>query len=144
MKAAMRSGDSERRDVIRYLRSSLTNQEIEQRRPLTDSDVIGVIQTQIKQRIDAAELFRKGTREDLAAREEGQVEILKEYLPAQLSVDELRPIVSSVADEVGASSPSDMGKVMPRLIETVGAQADGRTLSQLAREELVRRGQAGQ
>ena len=142
MKTAMRQGDTERRDVIRFLRSSLGNEEIAVRRPLTDSDVIAVIQTQIKQRVDAAELFRKGHRDDLAEQEERQATILREYLPAQLSNDELSEIVRSTAAELDVSGPSDMGKLMPRVIERTAGRADGRMLSQMAREELERRAAA--
>lgn len=143
MKSAMRQGDTERRDVIRYLRSSLGNKEIDERRPLTDSDVIAVIQTQIKQRADAAELFRKGNRDDLAVQEERQADILREYLPAQLSQDELGEIVRSTAEELGVSGPADMGRLMPRLMERVAGRADGRTLSRAARAELERRSAGG-
>lgn len=139
MKNAMRHGDTERRDVIRFLRSALGNREIELRRPLTDDEAIAVIQTQIKQRSDAAELFRQGQREDLAVTEERQIAILNDYLPEQMSEDELVEMVRAAAGELGVSGPSDMGKLMPRLIDDVQGRADGRTLSRLAREELARR-----
>ncbi len=139
MKQAIRSGDTERRDVIRYLRSVLANREIELRRPLSDDEVVGLIQTQIKQRDDAKELFRQANREDLAVLEERQVAILSDYLPEQLSEQDLAQIVSESAAELGVSGPADMGKLMPRLIEKVQGRADGRTLSRLAREELGRR-----
>ena len=139
MKQAIRSGDTERRDVIRYQRSVLANREIELRRPLSDDEVVGLIQTQIKQRDDAKELFRQANREDLAVLEERQVAILSDYLPEQLSEQDLAQIVSESAAELGVSGPADMGKLMPRLIEKVQGRADGRTLSRLAREELGRR-----
>ena len=139
MKTAMRSGDTERRDVIRFLRSTLGNKEIELRRPLSDDEVISVIQTQIKQSSDAAEIFRQGNREDLASEREREIVILQEYLPEQLDEDALTEIVRRTAEDLGVSGPGDMGKLMPRLIEATRGRADGRTLSRLAREELARR-----
>lgn len=135
----MRSGDTERRDVLRYLRSVLGNKEIELRRPLTDDEVVVVVQTQIKQRSDAAELFRQGKREDLVVNEERQIVVLNDYLPEQLSEDELVQIVRAAAEDLGVSGPADMSKLMPRLMRDVQGRADGRTLSRLAREELARR-----
>lgn len=135
----MRSGDTQRRDVIRYLRASLGNREIDLKRTLSDDEVVGVIQTQIKQRSDAAELFRQGHREDLALNEEQQAAILSEYLPAQMSEDELTEYVRLAAEELGVSGASDMGKLMGRLTGELKGRADGRTLSRIAREELVER-----
>ena len=135
----MRSGDTERRDVVRYLRSVLGNKEIELRRPLSDDEVVVAIQTQIKQRSDAAELFRQANRGDLAMNEERQIAILNDYLPEQLSEDDLVQIVRAAAEDLGVSGAADMSKLMPRLMRDVQGRADGRTLSRLAREELVRR-----
>lgn len=140
MKTAMRNGETERRDVLRYLRSVLGNKEIELRRPLSDDEVTVVIQTQIKQRSDAAELFRQGNREDLAVNEERQIAVLNDYLPEQLSENDLVQIVRAAAEDLGVSGPADMSKLMPRLMRDVQGRADGRTLSRLAREELARRG----
>ena len=139
MKTAMRNADTERRDVLRYLRSVLGNKEIELRRPLSDDEVVVVIQTQIKQRSDSAGLFRQGNREDLAVNEERQITVLDDYLPEQLSEDELVQIVRAAAEDLGVSGPADMSKLMPRLMRDVQGRADGRTLSRLAREELARR-----
>jgi uncharacterized protein len=138
LKSAMREGNTERRDVIRYLRSALGNREIELRRELTDDDVLSVIRTQIKQSTDAAEIFRDADRVDLASREESQVQILRTYLPPQLSEDELTSIARDLISENGLSGAGDMGKLMPQLVERVGDRADGRTISQVARQELLR------
>lgn len=136
----MKEGDTQRRDVIRYLRSAMGNQEIELRRELTDDDVLAVIRTQIKQSTDAAEIFRNNDRVDLAEKEEAQVAILREYLPAQLSDEELTNLAQSIIAELGLSGPSDMGKLMPRLLEQVGDRAEGRRVSQVAREQLAAAG----
>lgn len=139
MKAAMRDGDTERRDVIRFLRSAIGNKEIEERRPLTDDDIVGVIQTQIKQRMDAAEMFTQGNREDLATREKRQADILREYLPEQLSEEEIEAIAREAAERLGLAGPGDMGKLMPEIMKQVRGRADGRTVSRIARDELARR-----
>lgn len=139
MKIAMRKGDVERRDVIRYLRSALGNREIELRQELTDDDVLAVIRTQIKQSSDAAEIFRDAGRDDLASKEESQVAILREYLPAQMPEDELTAIVRRQIDDMDLSGPGDMGKLMPRLMDVVGDRAEGRTISKIARQELGNR-----
>ena len=134
----MREGNTQRRDVIRYLRSALGNQQIELRRELTDDDVLAVIRTQIKQSSDAADIFRSAERVDLAEKEEAQVAILREYLPAQMSEEELSAIVRELMVEHDLSGPGDMGKLMPRVMERVGSRAEGRTISKIAREELSR------
>lgn len=139
LKTAMRSGDTERREVIRYLRSAIHNREIELRQPLADDEIILVIQTQIKQRQDSAEIYRKGRREDLAVKEERENQILSEYLPAQMSESELEDLARRLADEHDLSGPADMRVLMPALQQAVGASADGRTLSRVASAELKRR-----
>lgn len=139
LKSAMRSGDTERRDVIRYLRSALGNKAIELQRELTDEDVLTVIRTQIKQSSDAAEIFRNADRIDLAEKEESQVAILRGYLPAQMPEDELREMARSIIAELGLSGPGDMKTLMPRLLAETDGRAEGRLVSQVAREELAAR-----
>ncbi len=139
MKAAMRSGDNRRRDVIRYLRSAINNAAIEKREDLTDDEIEGVIRTQVKQRRDSIELFRKGDRDELADEEEAQIAVLLDYLPAQLSHEELVELVRKTADDLQVSTPKDMSRLMPALVAAAAGRADGRTLSQLAKEEVERR-----
>lgn len=136
----MRSGDTERRDVIRYLRSVVGNKEIDLRRPLSDDEVIGVIQSQIKQRSDAAELFRQGRREDLVLNEERQIAILSEYLPEQLTDEDIAERAREAADELDLNGMSGMSRLMSRLMSDIQGRADGRTVSRIARDELARRG----
>jgi hypothetical protein len=137
LKDAMRAGDSERRDVVRYLRAAIKNREIELRRPLTDDEIVAVIRGQIKQRRDSIELYRSGGREDLADAEAREITVLETYLPAQMPDTEIRAIARRVIDETSARGPRDMGKVMPRLIELIGGRADGSLVSQIARQELT-------
>jgi len=139
LRDAMKSGDTQRRDVIRFLRSSITNAEIEKHSALTDEEIEAVIRGQIKQRQDSIEMFRKGGRNDLADNEEAQVAVLQSYLPAQMSDDEAQELVRRVVDEVGVTSPKEMGKLMPALMQAAAGRVEGRTLSTLARAELERR-----
>lgn len=139
LKSAMVAGDARRRDVIRFLRSAVKNAEIDRRRDLTDAEIEDVIRTQIKQRRDSVDMFRQGGRDELAVEEEAQIAILQTYLPEQLGEEELREIVREQADILQASGPRDMGRLMPALMSATGGRAEGRVLSQLAREELDRR-----
>lgn len=143
LKSAMRSGDTTTRDTLRYVLAAIKNVEIERRGPLSAADESGVINRLSKQLSDAIEQFRAGGRNDLAAREETQLSVLRRYLPAQLSDDELRHLAQTVIRESDARGPKDMGKVMPVLIERVAGRAEGRRISDAAREALAARGQAG-
>ena len=142
MKAAMRSGDTRRRDVIRYLRASITNAAIEKRSQLDDAEIQAVIRTQIKQRRDSIDLFRTGGRDQLADEEEAQIAILQEFLPPQLTHEELVALVKQTADELGVREQRDMSRLMPALVSAAAGRAEGRTLSALAMDELVRRSQS--
>lgn len=143
LKQAMRGGDQRRRDVIRFLRAAITNAAIDKRRDLTDDEILAVIRNQIKQRRDSIEMFRAGGRDELADEEAAQLEILHAYLPPQLSEDEVRTLVKRLAEELGVSSPRDMSRLMPAVMQEVGSRAEGRLVSQLARDELARRAQSG-
>ena len=94
---------------------------------------------EVKRRREAAELYRKANREDLAAAEEAEAAILGEYLPRQLTAEELRPLVAAAIAELGGAGPADMGKVMPALMQRFKGQADGRVISQVAREVLTQK-----
>lgn len=137
LKEAMRAGDTVKRDVIRYLRAGLKNAQIERGQPLGESDELAVLQQQIKQRQDAIEQFQAGGRADLVERESGQLAVLRGYLPAELTPDELDDLVGTVLAETGAAGPRDLGRVMPLLIERAAGRADNRTLSEAARRRLA-------
>jgi uncharacterized protein len=139
MKAAMLARDNRRRDVIRFLKAAVTNAEIEKRSNLSDDEILGVIRTQIKQRRDSIDLFRKGGRDELADEEEAQIAILQDYLPQQMDESELADLVTRLASELGVSTPRDMSRLMPALMQATAGRAEGRTLSRLAKEELDRR-----
>lgn len=135
----MRSGDATRRDALRMLRSAIRNKEIDLRRAATDDEVQAVVLSQIKQRREAVELYRKGGREDLAVKEETEIEAMIGYAPEQLSESDLRQLVADKAQELNVSGPRDMGRLMPVLMRATAGRADGGTLSRLASEELRRR-----
>lgn len=104
--------------------------------PLDEATQEAVIAREIKRRRDAVEIYRKAGREDRAAEEEREAAILEAYLPEQLSAEELRPLVKTLIDELGMSGPAAMGKLMPVLMEHFKGRAEGRMLSQIARELL--------
>ncbi|TXD36078.1 GatB/YqeY domain-containing protein [Lujinxingia vulgaris] len=112
VKTAMKARDTERLSTLRMLQSTIKNQEIELKRPLTDDEITDVLATEIKKRRQSAEVYESGGRPELAEKEIQEIEYLQEYLPAQLSDDEAGAIVADAIAEVGAESRKDMGKVM--------------------------------
>jgi len=136
MKAAMKAKQVDRLSTIRQLRSAIKNKEIEIGKELDDDAVISVIGTQVKQRREAAEMYRDNQRPELAAKEEAELAVLKQYLPAQLSEEEIRTIVTQVIIDVGATSLKDLGKVMPQVMVRTKGAAEGKLVNQLVREKL--------
>jgi len=138
MKDAMRTGQAEKLSVIRMVRASLKNREIERGKgkPLTDADVMEVILSGIKQRRDAIEQFGKGGRADLVAKEEHEVAILQTFLPPPLSDDELAALVREAAADVGASGPKDMGKLMKAVLPRVAGRAEGGAVNAAVKRHL--------
>ncbi|PJF24667.1 MAG: glutamyl-tRNA amidotransferase, partial [Phototrophicales bacterium] len=110
--------------------------EIDRHAILTEAAEHEVLTKEVKRRREAAELYRKGGRTDLAEKEEAEAAILQAYLPQQLSEEELRPLVKAIIDEIGAAGPADMGRVMPVLMQRLKGRADGRLISQMARDLL--------
>lgn len=137
MKEAMKAKQAERLSTIRQLRSAIKNKEIDLKKELDDDVVIGVIGTLCKQRREAAQMYRENERPELADKEEAELAVLQDYLPAQLGESELRAIVVAVIAEVGATSPRDLGKVMPQVLAKTKGAADGKLVSQLVREQLA-------
>jgi uncharacterized protein YqeY len=136
--AAMRSGDVLRRDVLRMVQSAVYNVEKAKRITLTEDDVTGVVTREVKTRRESIEAFRKGGREDLAAKEEAEIAILAGYLPESLTEDELRALVEQAVAETGAASARDMGKVMGWLSPRIRGRADGKVASGLVAQALAR------
>ncbi len=136
MKEAMKAKQVERLSTIRQLRSAIKNKEIELGKELDDDSIITVIGTQVKQRREAAQMYRDNDRPELADKEDAELTVLQDYLPAQLSEKEVRGIVSAVVKEVGASSVKDMGKVMSQVMARTKGVAEGKLVNQLVREQL--------
>lgn len=125
LKSALRAKDDLRKSVLRMLRSELHNEEIAVRGQIGEDGILNVISRQARKNRESISEFRKGGREDLAQKEEAELEILAEYLPAQLSQDDISAIALKTIQEVGASGPSDKGKVMSKLMPQVKGKADG-------------------
>ncbi|MDQ3862296.1 MAG: GatB/YqeY domain-containing protein [Actinomycetota bacterium] len=132
----MKQRDRTRVGALRMLGAALKNAEIEAGRPLTEQEEQTILRRQLKQRDEAAEAFRKAGREEQAASESAEAEIVRTYLPEPLSQRELEEIIDRAIDETGAKSMKDMGAAMNRATELSGGRADGRTLSTLARSRL--------
>lgn len=137
MKEAMKAKQTERLGTIRQLRGAIKNKEIELQQDLDDDAILSVISTLVKQRREAAQMYADNDRPELAAKEEAEMAVLQEYLPAQLGEDEIKAIVSAVIAETGASSMKDMGRVMPQVMARTKGAADGKFVNQLVRELLV-------
>ena len=138
LKAAMKDKDQLKLSTVRMLKSAIKYREIELMKPLDDAGVHGVIGSEVKRRRDAAEQYRQGGREDLAAKEEGEIAILQGWLPKQLSPDELGAIVDAAFVRVGAQGPKDMGKVMKELLPEVQGKAEGKVVSELVKQKLAK------
>jgi uncharacterized protein len=137
LKAAMRAGDTSRRDALRLILNSLRGASKELRRDLHEAEELQVLQRERKRRIEAAEAFRSGGREEQAQREEQELAVLEEFMPLPLSEEEVEEIVDDVIAEVGATSIGDLGRVMADVMPQVAGRADGAMVSQLVREKLA-------
>jgi uncharacterized protein len=130
--SAMKARERERVGALRLVLSELQKAAKE-----GDGDEVAVLRRERKRRLDAAEQYRGGGREDLADQEEGEARLIEAYLPAELSDDELERLVSESVAEAGATAPQDMGKVMSVVMPKVGGRADGKRVSARVREALA-------
>ena len=135
-KAAMKERDRTRVGALRMLGAALQNAEIEAGRPLTEQEEQTILRRQLKQRDESAEAFRKAGREEQAASESAEAEIVRAYLPQPLSPAELEEIVETAINDTGATGMRDMGNVMGRAMELSEGRAEGRQLSALVRDRL--------
>ncbi|MFU8896711.1 MAG: GatB/YqeY domain-containing protein [Gammaproteobacteria bacterium] len=136
MKQAMRSGDKARLGVIRMALAAIQQREVDERTELDDSAVLGVIEKMIKQRRESVEQYRSGAREDLAAREAAEIDVLLAYLPEPLEEAELATMIEAAIAETGATSMKDMGRVMAQLRGQVQGRADMAVLSATVKAKL--------
>jgi len=136
LKQAMRDGDKVRRSVIRLVMAAVKNAEIARHANLDDTDILGIIAKEVRQHQESIEAFRQGNRQDLVAQEEAELAVLKEYLPRQMTREEVIAAARQVIEEVGAQGPGDKRKVMPKLITQLKGRADGREINAVVTELL--------
>ena len=137
LKAARLAHDDPRRDALSLLLSSLRGAEKDLQRPLKDDEALQVLQRERKKRVEAAEAYLAAGREEQAAKEEYELEVIEEFTPPQLSEEELEEIIDDVIAEVGATSLNQLGRVMADVMPQVSGRADGSVVSQLVREKLA-------
>jgi uncharacterized protein YqeY len=134
---AMRSKETLKLGVLRMMKTAVKNKEIEKMKALEEPEVLAVLNSLVKQRKDSIEQFRTGGREELARKEEEEILIIEQYLPAGASEDDIRRAIEEAMQETGAASPRDMGKVMKAtLTKLAGKTADGSKVSQMVNERL--------
>lgn len=138
LKAAMRGGEVARRDTIRLLLSALKQREVDERKVLTDADVLGIIEKMLKQRRDSISQFEKGGRQDLADKEKQELTLLQAYMPQALSDADIAAAVAAAVAETGAAAPSDMGKVMAVLKPKLAGRADMTKVSAAVKAQLTK------
>ncbi|WP_103582808.1 GatB/YqeY domain-containing protein [Campylobacter concisus] len=133
IKEAMKAKDEFKRDTLRTLNAALKQVEVDQRIEMTDDVVLPLLQKEIKKRADSVELYIKGAREDLAKKEQGEIEFIKAYLPAQLSDEELKEKIKKIIERAG----KNLGAVMKMAKDEIGASAEAKRISMIAKELLA-------
>lgn len=136
LKSSMKNKDSIRKNTITMIRAAIKQKEVDERIELDDQGIIEIISKQLKEKKNVIEDFKKGQRQDLVEQTEKEMEILLEYLPKQLSEDDIRKIVMETVKEVNASSMKDMGLVMKSVMPKVKGKADGNTVNKIVKEIL--------
>ena len=137
LKTAMKSGDKLRLSVIRMLRAKIKNAQIEKRDALNGDEVLKVVARDVKQHKESITAFKDGNRPELAEKEEAELAMLMEYMPQQMSPDEVVAIVKQVIAEAGATGPQDKGKVMGKIMAQVSGKADGKEVNEIVMELLA-------
>ena len=136
LKEAMRAKDTALRDTLRNLSAAIKQIEVDERRELSDADVEGVLMKYLKQREDAIAQFKEAGRDDLVAKDQAEVEVVKKYLPEPMEDHELEATLKAIIEEVGAQSMKEMGKVMGKAKAVIGSRADGGRISQMVKKLL--------
>ena len=136
LKRALKEKDTLRVSVLRMLLTSLSYKEIEKKKPLVQDEFYGVVKTMMKQHAESIESFKKGQRPDLAEKEEKELRILSEFVPALMSEEEVAAALDEAVKSLEASGPKDMGKVMKFLIEKFASRVDGKMLSEMVKKKL--------
>ena len=139
-KEAMKTKDAIKTSILSFLRSELNYAAIEkQKKNLDDQDVLSVIRKQIKQHQDSIEQFQKGNRADLVEKEKKELEILKSYMPQEMSQEEIKKLIEEAISATGASEMKDMGRLMKELMPKLGGRADGKLVNDLVKERLTKK-----
>ena len=136
LKEAMRNKDSQRRDTLRLVTSVIKQEEVDSRSELDADAVMKILQKEAKKRRESIDELQKAGRDEQVEAEQFELNVIEEFLPKQLSQDELRPIVQDAIDKVGATSMQDMGNIMKVVMPKVQGRADGRAVNQVVRELL--------
>ncbi|RLB10588.1 MAG: GatB/YqeY domain-containing protein [Deltaproteobacteria bacterium] len=136
LKKAMKEKDAVRLSCLRMLKTAIKRLQVEKTRELKDDEIVGIIQSLIKKGKEAVEDFKKGGRNDLAEKEEKEIGIFYEYLPKQLTFQEMEKIVQEVISELKATSIKDLGKVMKKAMARIGGRAQGKDVSEVAKRLL--------
>lgn len=136
LKSAMKAQDKERLSVIRMVKGAIQMEELNLKRELNDDEVINIITKQVKTRKESIVEFKKGNREDLVNQTQREIEILNEYLPEQLSIEEIEKVINQVMEEVKPNGMADMGKVMGKINPLLRGKADMGEVSKLIKERI--------
>ena len=136
LEQAVRQRDTIRRSTLRLILANIHNAEIEQRKELDEADTLGVLAKEAKRRRESIEAYEKGNRPDLVEQEKAELAIISEYLPEQMSRDEIAKIIADAVAKVGASGMKDMGRVMSNVMPQVKGKADNKLVSDLVKEKL--------
>ena len=136
LKQAMKAGDTVKRSTIRLVIAAIGNAEIARKAALEDGDILGIIAKEVKRHQESIEAFKQGKRQDLVEREETEMVILQEYLPQQVTREEIIDTARRIIEEVGAQGIGDKGKIMPKIIAQLKGKADGREINEVVTELL--------
>ncbi len=136
IKEALKARNELKLSVLRMLKSEIKYREIDKSSELSEDEVISVLSSSVKKRKESIDQFEKGGRDDLVSREKAELEVVREYLPEQLSEDELSRIILQAIQETDATGPSDLGKVMKSIMPQVKGKADGKLINQLVASRL--------
>jgi uncharacterized protein len=138
LKVALKGKDTIKVSTLRFLKSALQNLAIEKRKNLEEKDIVSVIKRHVKQRVDSIDSFTKGNRLDLVEKEALELEILKGYLPEEISQEDLTQIIKGIIGQSQASSLKDMGNIIKLVMAQTKGQADGGRVSSLVRDEILK------
>ena len=136
MYAAMKNGEKDKTVTLRSALSKLKDKRIDKQDDLSEQEELQVIKTMVKQRYESIEMYEKGGRDDLVAKEKTELEILETFLPQMMGAEELGALINDVIAETGATSMSDIGKIMPEVMKRSAGRADGKLAQSLVRDKL--------